>query len=336
MKTYIPLITKIKAMNAKLLNFTDYKNLAYTTSVVDFATYLKNHSSYLQALAPYDEQLLHREELEHILTKTLYNDYDQLYRFCNIEQRTFLKLYFLVYEGDLLKAILYHLHHKKKATFLLDLKPFWQKYSSLDIDALYEVRTLEEFESVLQASIYQPAFENLSEKNSIFAYEKALDLFIFKYLWQKKHHLASPLTFKQVLGKQLDLLNIIFIYRAKAFYRMEGKEIMDILFPVQYKLNNDDMKDLAMASSVDDFYKILSQGSYGYLLEEYKGMSLEEIFPRFISSVLRKLQNTQPLSFVSIYEYLWKKSFEIHQLTTLLESLRYGKSPELILAKLHI
>lgn len=338
MKTYIPLITKIKAMNAKLLNSNDYKNLAYATSVVDFASYLKNHPSYLHSLAAYDEQLLHREELEHILTKTLYHDYDQLYRFCNIEQRTFLKLFFLVYESDLLKTILYHLHHKKKDNYILDLKSFWKKYSTLDIDLLYEARSLEEFKKVLDKSIYQDAMLRLTPQDNIFLYEKALDRFVFKYFWQKKHHLLNngPFLLKKIEGKQVDLLNIIFIYRAKTYYSMDVAEIVEMLIPIQYQLDENGIKDLIMAPTTEDFFKALSQSKHSYLLDDFPEMSLEEIYPFFISKVLRSLRLTNPLSFVSVYEYLFKKFIEVHQLTTLLESLRYGKPPELILEKLHI
>ena len=100
--TYSGIVTKIRAMEARLLREENFVEIANLHSVPEVVNYLRDNSSYAFVLGNLDESQLHRGDIEKILIGQLYYDYSKIYRFCNLEQRKFLKLYIKRYEIDLI------------------------------------------------------------------------------------------------------------------------------------------------------------------------------------------------------------------------------------------
>lgn len=78
---YSGIVTKVRAMQAKLLTDEDFQNIAAFHTVTEVAAYLKEHPGYRNVLADMDENRLHRGEIEKLLVQSLYSDYTRLYRF---------------------------------------------------------------------------------------------------------------------------------------------------------------------------------------------------------------------------------------------------------------
>lgn len=68
-------------MKSRLLTDNDYRNMAGMTSVSDALVYLKKTPGYGHLLADQDETALHRNEIETLLIRSVYRDYQKLYRF---------------------------------------------------------------------------------------------------------------------------------------------------------------------------------------------------------------------------------------------------------------
>ena len=77
---YSGIVTKVRAMQAKLLTDEDFQNIAAFHTVTEVAAYLKEHPGYRNVLADMDENRLHRGEIEKLLVQSLYSDYTRLYR----------------------------------------------------------------------------------------------------------------------------------------------------------------------------------------------------------------------------------------------------------------
>ena len=103
---YSGIVTKLRAMEAKLLKPENFEEIANLHSVPEVVTYLKENSSYTFILKDLDESRLHRGDIEKILIEQLYYDYAKIYRFCGLEQRKFLMLYVKRYETDLINYCL--------------------------------------------------------------------------------------------------------------------------------------------------------------------------------------------------------------------------------------
>ena len=95
---YSGIVTKIRAMEAKLLTPEQFADIANLRSVPDIADYLRKNTAYAEVLDTLTEDQIHRGNIEKVLVQSLYHDYTKIYRFCGQSQREFMKLIMKGYE----------------------------------------------------------------------------------------------------------------------------------------------------------------------------------------------------------------------------------------------
>ena len=78
---YSGIITKLRAMEARLLTDEQFEEIAALTSVTELVSYLNAHSSYQDMLQDMNEAMLHRGNIEKVLILSLYHDYTKIYCF---------------------------------------------------------------------------------------------------------------------------------------------------------------------------------------------------------------------------------------------------------------
>ena len=103
---YSGLATKIKAMDAKLLTYEDYLELAEQETIGNVVAYLKKFDAYQTVFGDRSEELLRRNQVEQLLRSTIYIDYKKIYHFSKMNQKLFLKAYFKRYEIAIIKMCL--------------------------------------------------------------------------------------------------------------------------------------------------------------------------------------------------------------------------------------
>ena len=104
---YSGIATKIRGMHAKLLKPVDYENMAGKSNVTEVLSYLMDIKAYKEVFSEVsDPGSLHRDDIEHYLLKTVFDDYDKIYRFSGSSQRCFLESFFLRYEVFIIKICL--------------------------------------------------------------------------------------------------------------------------------------------------------------------------------------------------------------------------------------
>ena len=99
---YSGIVTKIRAMVAKLLTPEQFAEIANMSAVPEIAGYLKKNTADADALNTLEESQLHRGNIEKVLIQSLCHDYTKIYRFCGQKQRRFMKLILKNYEIDLI------------------------------------------------------------------------------------------------------------------------------------------------------------------------------------------------------------------------------------------
>lgn len=90
-------------MRGKLLKKQDFDRLSELSSISEFVDNLKKRENFADIFADVNPEDIHRGNLEKLLTYGIYRDFSKIYRFSNIDQRKFLKLYFIKYEVTMLK-----------------------------------------------------------------------------------------------------------------------------------------------------------------------------------------------------------------------------------------
>ena len=147
---YSGITTKVRAMESRLLKPEQFQQMAELEDVRSAADYLKGQPAYAEVFDGLDDTRLHRGYIEQILTQSEYRDFTKLYRFSSVKQRKFLDLYFKHYEVEVIKKLLRHMLGGREGQPDLSMfQEFFEKHSSLDLEALCKARDFSEFTEAL-------------------------------------------------------------------------------------------------------------------------------------------------------------------------------------------
>lgn len=330
---YSGIVTKIRAMEAKLLKPEQFEEIAGLGNVLEVVSYLKEHSSYADVLETLDEEKLHRGNIEKVLIQSLYHDYTKIYRFCGQKQRRFLKLYLKRYEIDLINYCLrIVINHYSQPFDLNYKKAFFDRYSQISIERLITSRTTDELVENLKGTEYYEPLKRIQDSQHItlYDYELALDLYYFSSLWRERKKVlkkADLELYTRDCGSKIDLLNLQWIYRAKKYYNMKPADIYLMLIPIHYKISTDLIKELVETSSLDEFLATLGKTFYSRHYNFKQDLTIEQMYADCLHHLYTIDRRRNPYSIAAINTYLFSKEEELTKLTTAMECIRYSLSP---------
>ncbi len=331
--TYSGIVTKVRAMEGKLLDDKNFEEIAELHSVPEVVSYLKEKSSYSYVLDSLTEEQLHRGNIEKILTLQLYYDYSKIYRFCSQKQRKFLKLYIVRHEVGLIIYCLRIVINRYPVPFdLATKKSFFDRYSQLSVDKLITSHTTDELIENLRDTEYYAPLCRLKEKPGItlYDYDLALNQYAFSKVWNERKKVLKKKDLELITrdyGSKIDLLNLEWIYRAKKYYHMKPADIYTLLVPIHYKLSTSLVKELVEASSAEEFETAFSKTFYARHYHFSQDFSIEQMYADCLHSLYTSDRRRNPYSIVTINTYLFLKEEELKKLTTAMECIRYGLSP---------
>lgn len=338
--SYSGITTKIRAMERHLITNNQFREMALLETVSDSVEYLRHLHAYEGVFANMEDANLHRGAIEQRLILSQYKDFAKLYRFANLKQRKFLDLYFMHYEIDIIKKCFRNAMGKNPLDIDLSVfQQFFEKHSKLNLMKLSSSPTLENFIANLEGSVFYDLLSHLDdvEEPSLFDYEVHLDLFYFKTLWKVmgKYLLRKeqkPLI--RCFGSRLDLLNIQWIYRSKKYYHLQSADIYSLLIPINYHLKKEQIRKMAEAGTLDEFYSVMRTTYYGRMgeMEITDRPDLEHLTQSVLSKIHRSASRQNPYSIATLNSYLYLKEAEIHKIITLIESIRYSVNPDEIIS----
>lgn len=334
--SYSGIATKISAMESNLITTSEYNLIANLHSVPDFISFLKKHPGYSYMFANLDEHSLHRGQIERIIMNAEYHEYAKIYRFASPSQRKILNLIFFRFEVNVLKGCLLRAFNQDETYNLAGFKEFFLEHSSLNLEKLIASRSMDELISNLKGTRYYPLFRTLQASNhyTLFDYGMQLDIFYYKTIWKRKNKILKGDELKSLtdcIGKQIDLLNITWIYRSKRFYNMDNSAILSIVIPVQYKLRRAQLQNLIESNSFDELLNTLEQTYYSGFVTSLDRPSIELFCREIMFKAYRDNSILCPFSIIPVLNYLFQKEQEIDRLTTALECIRYQLDPKQIL-----
>lgn len=331
--SYSGINTKVRAMESNLISKDDYNKIANLDTVIDFIAFLKNHPGYRDIFSRYDEHELHRADVERILVNGLYLDYSKIYLFADDAQRNDLQLIFFRYEINILKACIRLVYNSEETYDLAFFKPFFDKHSGINVTALAASHSMEEYILNLKGTEYYPIFIKLQSSNNVssFDYEMQLDIYYFKKTWKlidKQLKGESHTSFMNRLGTEIDLLNIMWIYRSKRVYDLSPADILAFIIPVNYKLTKELLIKMAGSTSIDEFMSLLKNSHYNLMYHSIQDDNMESAYKNIVSKIYKVNREKYPTSMAMVNGYLYRKEEEISRLTTALECIRYGLDPQ--------
>lgn len=330
---YSGIVTKVRAMEARLLKPKQFEEIAALHNVTELVSYLKNQPAYAPFLDAMDETKLHRGDVEKILIQSLYYDYSKLYRFSGLDHRKFLKLYLKRYEIDLINYCLrIVINHYEEPFDLNYKKPFFDRYSQISIEKLITSRTTDELIDNLRGTEYYDTLYKLKDSvnATLFDYDLALDLYYFSTLWRDRKKVLKKREleiYTRDCGSKIDLLNIQWIYRAKKYFNMAAPDIYTLLVPIHYKVSTDLIKDMAEAATLEEFFTVVNKTIYSRHYNFEQNLTIEKMYAQCLYHLYMADKRQNPYSIASINTYLFLKEEELKKLTTAMECIRYNLAP---------
>ncbi len=339
---YSALTTKIRAMEGRLLDATSYSYMAHLGSVEEAIDYLSKLPSYKILFDGIDTSTLHRADIERLLIVSKYSDFAKLYKFASIKQREFLKMYFRHYELLLIRRCLHDCYSDKRLDLnVKELSDSFKKHSKIDVDALLNAKSIDEFVASLADSDYKRAVSTLdnSVSPSLLDYELVLDQAYFKLIWNVKNRFltaAESTDLRACTGTSIDMLNLQWIYRSKKYYNMDSAQIYSLLLPYYYKLKKADVQKMVNAENIEELEEMIASGYYGRLAGRLslKPSNISDLSDILLDRIYRSVERRHPYSTSSIISYLYQKEREVTNITHIIEAIRYKLSPQETLDRL--
>lgn len=327
---YSGIVTKIRAMKAKLLTQKQFEEIAGLSSVLEIVDYLKKNTAYREVLEMLDEEQLHRGNIEKVLTQSLYHDYTKIYRFCGQKQRRFMKLLLKSYEIDLINYCLRIVINRYKQPFDLNYKrAFFDRYSQISIEKLITSRTTDELVENLKDTEYYAPLKKLKDAQDVtlYDYNLALDLYFFTSTWREQKKILGKKDlelFMRDRGSKIDLLNLQWIYRAKKYYNMKPADIYLLLIPIHYKISTEQIKELVEAPGLEEFEAAVSRTTYARHYNFHQKLTIEQMYTDCLHHLYTVDLRRNPYSIAAVNTYLFLKEEELKKLTTAMECVRYS------------
>lgn len=330
---YPAINAKLKALGSEMLKEKDFQNLIELNSVQEAYNYLYNNTYYKKYLEDISGQEIHRRQLEQKLKKSLVLSEDFLKKYLSSDLKNFIEHYFKKFEIADLKIILRTILMKNEENYLSDNLVYIDRNKKINFDNLIQATSYSELQEVLKELCYAEVLDEFAEQyhenKKLFQIEMTLDFHYFSQL----NELAAKLSnkdqkyFNEIIVTYIDLLNIQWIYRIKRYYNLSSGEILNYIIPFHFKIKREELQNMSQVNNPKDLIKHISYAPYKKLLKNaIKDKS--DIFERFfLNYIFQKLQQIKTESFFSvstILAYLFLREYELRDIITIIEGIRYS------------
>lgn len=325
---------KACVLYGRLLSDMDYWEILQCDTVPEIADYLQKAEGYKEGLSTLIAANAHRAELEDRLRAVPIRRAEAFMSYLSGPRRIFLRAWAERFQAEQLKRVLRWLlsGHGDREEMRASLQEM--PLITLPFDALLSSRTFDEVSESLKGTAYYAPLKEplraLSEgRMNLFPAETAIDALIIASLYRAA--LGLPLLERhyvlELVGGLVDLLNIYWLYRALRFYSMGREEALNRLLPVRHKARFSLLRSLSRAKDLDEFWSLLKETPYTAAFGDFPPQDelvLERSLKRFFyRSSLRAFRSGSP-SFHTMVAYLMLLEFEVMDLVTIVEDVRYG------------
>ncbi len=326
---------KAKAMYGQRLKKSDYDELVRKRSVSEIASYLKNETSYGEALKDIHEMSVHRGQLEEILRRHVFMKLMKLLRFAGKKSHSFYNLHLHQVEIDHILSCVRALNTGQFMESIADMPLFLDRYTKVNFIKLAKATSYDELlDAVKKSMFYKILLDFRVEKGETIPYTK-LEIVLQKAYY---HHVFEIVE-KSFKGKtkegilhiyktNVELSNIMKIYRYKKFFQAEPHEIKESLLDVRSRLSSSMLSQLVEATSAEEMLKLLEKSSYQLYVDEQDFVFIEYYGEQIKYHLARRYMNystAAPLVFCAFY---FLSQLEIENLFNIIEGVRYHVASE--------
>lgn len=329
-------VAKLHAMHGKMLGMKDYSALISCTSVADAAGYLKHNTHYAKTLEGIDTDAIHRGSLENILRRSIYERYFRIIGFEKIGDAEFYNFMIIKTEIDEILICITHLN-AGTTDHISTLPIYMNRYTSFDLMDLAKVRSFGELLELIRHTDYYELLEKLRpEKDEsgneghidYAACELTLRTYYFRRLLQSAEKFGGNVSrdLRNILGTQIDMINIINAYRMTAFFNADKEDIKARMIPIYMRIPEKKLDELYSARDEKEFLERFSKTYYGRTIAE-QGFDMSR--PENALSLMRHKQIKRAFSRSvsapeSFLTFVVLAETEVRNVIRIIEGIRYA------------
>lgn len=325
------ILAKSRAMYGKRLTAQHYNDLLNCKSVADVANYLKNRTVYASIFEGVNLTLIHRGQLELLLTKYAYKQFESLCKYELSIGQDFYKYFILRNDINMILTCVRLLYSGNPEDFLLYMPVFFGEHTKLDQIKLAKVRSIQDLLKALDGTEYKaviaPYVEHFDATMGKLDIEAALTRYKFetlKKITEKDFKGKKAKEIIEVFTIQNDIRVIINIYRFKKMIGGGKENLQQFILPEVSRIPKKQWEKLIESADEKEVLASLKDTVYGKALKlnalEYFEDAAQRYLYRWFLKTLRF--STNPTVVMFCYVYLLEN--EISNIKHIIEGIRYG------------
>lgn len=322
--------TKVLGMKARKINDKDYQELINAKNLKDAFLYLRNNTYYGDFLKDLDPEALHRTELEVHLNELKVREAEKLMHYLSGKEKMFFQVFLVRMEVESLRILIRGIARGDKLETLKTFIVYSKKYSKVPFERLLRITDWEEFKKLLVNTDYFRILEihkEIDVDQDLVVIEKSLDRYYYDLLRNRllKLNKKENLALINAQRRNIDLLNLVWIYRGKKFYNLSREELIAYSLRGGLELNEKRLMALVEAKDFLEMKERLGNSEYSFLFNHTKTIDLfmERRRERYLYYMYLKLFRAIDGGLGRVVAFMRLLDFEIEDITSIIESKRY-------------
>ena len=333
-------LAKARAMYGKRLTGQDYAELVNCHSLGELLNTLKTQTNYAQALEAATTDI-GVAQIEELLRMHVLRQAETLCRY-EISVGENLYRYFIV-RNDIkqILSMIRLLIIGKPEKYLLDLPPFFNKHTELDLYELAAARSFKELVGALDGSPYkkivEPFAADYDKRGMYIIIEARLNKYLRQLLLKIINRGNSEKGRQQIhdiINYMQDMETIVNIYRLIRLADADSDMIKDYIDTEFTNFSSKEIKLLVNAQKARDMFSLISETCYSKDFARvdfsYLEDAVQKLMYRRFSREIRYYTNATAVVFC----YIFLAENEVRNIIHIVEGIRYGNPPEKISAML--
>lgn len=315
---YPALNAKMKCMYSNNLSKEELEELLRQNNLKEAINFIKNKFPVLENL----NENMHRKELEQELNNLFIYDILKIFKYLSKSETEILMQYLSKYEINCVKNVFRNVTTNRNSIEYLKNIDNWTTKMFKNIDGINQITEEKEFLELIKSEDYYKIFkeyEDAIENAPLEEIEVKLDKFYFQKIYKLAKKTNKNLT--HIIGTEIDLLNIIWIYRAKKYFNYTPEETKEILIPISYKLSKKNLENLLDCINFNEHKSVLEKTIYKNVFSEENKIEHEK--NKYLYNINIKLFRTKMFDICTVFCNINLIDNEIKNIINIIEGIRY-------------
>lgn len=322
--TYYAVKTKLTAKKGRIFKKIDWDKILDFTSVEQLIDYLKKSETFQSILKDVKSDI-HRGSLETILGKYKTLEIEELLYYYSGAYKEFIKSFLT--EADLtdISLIFRKIARSEDLNGIEERFIHSEKFTNIPYNKLLSSKNVYELIENLRGTPYYGDLRGLSSEDAIkreFHIEMKLYVTYYKSQFERADKLnkGDREAVKNIIGTKIDILNVLWIHRAKNYYHITPAEMLNYSLEGGKDLKFDKLKKLCFAEKGKEFDEIVETALGEKFKNDLNNIDISLAMNYFMHSYLNK----------NVFEnlgltlsYIYMLDIIINNLTTITEGIKY-------------